>query len=154
MQRCLVHWVRSAKKPSGFPADRGTGIAWHGVAWRAGVMRVRYPHTRGEKEKEGGGGCPGKLVQHGLPRPATRISWIHDPRRSLSCVVSHCRWYPRRVRVDTTFGASRGAVRATTFLSPSSTLPLQSPSLSARTVYVTMSLPGRTATCIAVRLAC
>lgn len=61
MQRCLVHWVRSAKKPSGFPADRGYGhsVAWHGVAWRgtawrAGVMRVRVPHTRGEKERERG----------------------------------------------------------------------------------------------------
>lgn len=35
------------------------GMAWRGVAWRVGVMRVRVPHTRGEKEKEGGGGgCP------------------------------------------------------------------------------------------------
>lgn len=42
MQRCLVHWVSSAKKPSGFPADRG--IAWR-VVWRD--MRVRYPRTRG-----------------------------------------------------------------------------------------------------------
>lgn len=68
MQRCLVHWVRSAKKPSGFPADRGTGMAWRGVL--GGVMRVRYPRTRGEgKRRIDGGGCVcpldlGNLVEH------------------------------------------------------------------------------------------
>jgi len=66
-------------------------MSWRGVAWRAGVMRVRYPHTRGEKEKEGGGGClaPGEVGSSTVYRgPATRISWIHEPRRSpLVCRV-------------------------------------------------------------------
>lgn len=157
MQRCLVHWVRSAKKPSGFPADRGTGIAWHGVAWRAGVMRVRYSHTRGEKEKEGGGGCPMPGEVSSARSAAACHSDIVDPwsssfalvcRVPLSVVSATCPCgYHLRGQVEVPCVQLRKALSLFYPLPPS-------PSLSARIVYVTMSLPWRTATCIAVRLAC
>jgi len=60
MQGCLVQWVRSAKTPSGFPADRRGARA--DVAWRVrrgvGVMHVRrYVSARGGKA---GGGERGR----------------------------------------------------------------------------------------------
>lgn len=154
MQRCLVHWVRSAKKPSGFPADRGTGIAWHGVAWRAGVMRVRYPHTRGEKEKEGGGGCPVPGEVSSTRSAAACHSDIVDPWSSSFALV--CRVPLSVVSATCPCGyhlRGKSRCRACNYvkLSPSSTLPPLSPSLSARIVYVTMSLPGRLASRFALR---
>lgn len=104
MQRCLVQWVRSAKTPSGFPADRhgarGCGVAWRGTAWRArlgvGVMRVRryVPARAGRDGKKRDCPDPLELVHHIVsvdprqkPVPSCCVARAREKERSICMYV-------------------------------------------------------------------
>jgi len=68
MQGCLVQWVRSAKTPSGFPADRrgarGRGVACSPWRWRDACTTVRI---RTRREGDGGNAiAPTESVLRGV----------------------------------------------------------------------------------------